>query len=913
MRIEKIILENFIGIWIGLNKKRIEIDFNTDSNGKKLKKRNKITMLVGMNGSGKTSLLSTLHPFAGTQDERTTIILPGTEGYKEIHISSYNNMYIIKHYYKKMHKSYIAKNGVELNPTGGVRSFIELVKQELDVDEDYFTIGKIGGNVRGFIDYKTAERKKYISKFLPNIEDYLITFKIVSEKFKEYKKEIKYLSDQLNKLDTKENLEIQRKSIKNQLDSKSSDIEKSKEIINKNKGKIDHLDSDNSLRKNGNPFEELYKGSEKKLRNAVSKLEDYYDLYPHLKDFSINMIDDSINEDNIKKEVTKNDIDSLSKNIVDLNERIVVDRNSIKKKKDTLNEISGGESINELKEFYQEHNEKLTELNNFIAENHVKFKKYKDLDYSSMLSVKSVVDQLKESVLSVKKNYSDDILEIMASGEYSKKDYEDSVIGLKRTLGNLQESERKLQVHMNILMQNVSKIEILKDRPTACRIDNCAFIRDALKYKDIDVQIENKQKSIDEVKENIKSTQEDIDAQQEVLEAFTIMENAFKLGSRSGNIMLKLPCSFEMTDIKSFMSSLIRSDKEIVDIFDISELTKFLQNKENYEVQKEKVKNIKDKLSILEKNKSLIDSIEEEISSLEENISINTVSITENKEEIEKKKKIISKIETRLKIYQDLKELLTIESESKKTMEENRSNYEKYEKIIIHIESLLEEIDAEAKNIKNLEMEIKPLNERLESVINKIHSRQEYELRKENIEDRYEVTELIKESLDPIKGIPLHFIGNYLKETARITNELLDIAYQKRFRIDFEISDKDFYIHVYMNNDTMKDDINEASQGEVALTSISLSLAMIEQSMTKYNILQLDEIDATLDTLNRSIFITMLEKQIEKMNIEQVFVISHNNEFDAYPVDMILFRNEHIDLDDKEFIKNKNIIENFNI
>ena len=49
----------------------------------------------------------------------------------------------------------------------------------------------------------------------------------------------------------------------------------------------------------------------------------------------------------------------------------------------------------------------------------------------------------------------------------------------------------------------------------------------------------------------------------------------------------------------------------------------------------------------------------------------------------------------------------------------------------------------------------------------------------------------------------------------------------------------------------------------------------------------LDEIDSTLDTSNREKFLRVLEMQIEMIHAEQVFVISHNDMFNAYPVDIV--------------------------
>ena len=49
----------------------------------------------------------------------------------------------------------------------------------------------------------------------------------------------------------------------------------------------------------------------------------------------------------------------------------------------------------------------------------------------------------------------------------------------------------------------------------------------------------------------------------------------------------------------------------------------------------------------------------------------------------------------------------------------------------------------------------------------------------------------------------------------------------------------------------------------------------------------LDEVDSTLDTNNRMKFISIIQKLMDMINGEQIFIITHNNMFDMYPVDII--------------------------
>jgi len=50
-------------------------------------------------------------------------------------------------------------------------------------------------------------------------------------------------------------------------------------------------------------------------------------------------------------------------------------------------------------------------------------------------------------------------------------------------------------------------------------------------------------------------------------------------------------------------------------------------------------------------------------------------------------------------------------------------------------------------------------------------------------------------------------------------------------------------------------------------------------------------------------FLNILEKQLDTINAKQIFMITHNNMFDSYPVDLIL--TSDVELDN---YKNKNII-----
>ena len=70
---------------------------------------------------------------------------------------------------------------------------------------------------------------------------------------------------------------------------------------------------------------------------------------------------------------------------------------------------------------------------------------------------------------------------------------------------------------------------------------------------------------------------------------------------------------------------------------------------------------------------------------------------------------------------------------------------------------------------------------------------------------------------------------------------------------------------------------------------MAISFALSIQNLTEYNIPLLDEVDATFDQENREKAIAIIERQNEIIQSEQTFIISHNNMYNQYPVDVIDF------------------------
>ena len=105
---------------------------------------------------------------------------------------------------------------------------------------------------------------------------------------------------------------------------------------------------------------------------------------------------------------------------------------------------------------------------------------------------------------------------------------------------------------------------------------------------------------------------------------------------------------------------------------------------------------------------------------------------------------------------------------------------------------------------------------------------------------------------------------------------------------DFNISGDEFKMP-YIKDGNVIPDISYASQGEQSFLNMAISFALSIQNLTEYNIPLLDEVDATFDQEKREKAIEVIEKQNEIIQSEQTFIISHNNMYDQYPVDVLDF------------------------
>lgn len=839
MRINELELENFNGVLCTMETTYIKLDLRTQ--------KNKICLITGPNGKGKTVLLSQLNPFAtlGNLDVRDNLplIIPGKKGKKHIVIQNNEYEYDITHFYTPSKdtfsvKSYIKKNGEEMNPNGNVTMFKELVKQELDMEQDYMKLVRLGNNVTNLIDLKSTERKNFMSKILEELNVYLMYYKKVNADVLSMKTIISHLINKEKGLGITD-ISICEDTILN-LQEKLSSLTEEMDKVKSKIGIVNH---------------------------EISKVGD------------IHTISDDITE-------YRNKLKNVSG----------VTRLSISEFRDTLTSSLMKESAlsEQIRGLNERHDEISTQLNNYLDELDKAKKEYDTLvsgrDIEGMLSI---IDEMKADIKERKKYFKP-----YGDITYKKSDVEELILFLKEKQeiltttyhfgqGPISDVVKLMKKNKNVLEYVEKKIEALDKNSDIVGARN--IMTTVLhKYKDIKVPCNCRDACtlndiFNDLSEIAKDNTVKIENEREYYSymnmAYLNIKNVILSFSEKKELFERLPKGLVDDFVCEKILDKISKLEWIYDSEKINNELSFITDYENFLHIKGDLKEKEEELESMQKDSYFI-HLTEQIKYLTK--SITDVSFKKNDicSDIQEKTKELDMItksnEQASSILDTLEKKEEIEQKLKDA-EEKMKNYDLYSK----------DLGIFQKRESELSFEITSTQRGLE---NEEYKRKEYlSIHKELslFQEEYDKEILVKEALSTKEGIPLLFIDLYLSKAKNTVNDLLEQIYEGNIYIKkFDIRADRFDIPFVKNNRVI-DDIRYASQGEQSFFSIALSFALAYQSMSTYNIMLLDELDSVLDEKNRSGFIAVIEKLIDMIGAEQIFIISHNNMFSMYPVDII--------------------------
>lgn len=851
MKILYLKLTNFINIVTAFNTETIEIDFS--------KSNNNVVLLTGPNGSGKTSILSCLHPFPtnGNMDVRSDnpIIVPRENGYKEIHISDGDDLYVIQHFYtrngdKHIIKSYIQKNGVELNENGNVTSFKEIVERELGLEQDYMKLTRLGSNVTNFIDMKRQERKNFTGKIISEADIYLSYHKKIMADKNKVNIQINHTSDLIRRLQVDDFGELKKaqKSLQHQIEDLTAKIEKANSELSVLQYQLNDCGDIQAMRERIQEKEKELKHIQKALARASEIKINISTLKSMIEEAKIAILKakSSLDTNVITRTGILNQLDSIAHEIDSI-------RREIARIEDDQNVKDMEANIELLRETIRRR-AKESGISGYV----------RPCSKAEMEDLIKMLDKCMDILLSTYELGKGPIQKAV-SFFHTKTDIE------KYTRENREKIKRN---RMQSLCEQVYA-EISKDigllgpdckNPSGCRVYD--FYQRIYEYatQAPDKVIED-ETFLAYTKMAYNNIQTVLKYLRDYHDIFEKMPECIKDQFLMSTVLTHI-CNMEWIYDKDiiFHELGLITDDELQDA-DLEELSRQKAMLAQYKKANSNIEYFQNKLEELINSRTTLmgqlDEVKETINSLNREIEEKEASVSDY-EDMVVAMEHEDEVETE---FNDLKSKLTLASQLSLQIREKTS--------------ILNDLQFRKNKMSKTHQD----NEF------RIENYKRYKKDLDELSSKFTDLEYLARALSSREGIPLIFIQAYLKDIKDIANQLLDVVYDGDLHLeDFEITADEFGIPYSTKGTTVKDVIY-ASQGERSFISLALSFALTYKSISKYNIMLLDEIDATLDISNREKFLHVLEMQIDMIHAEQVFVISHNDMFNAYPVDIVDTRN----------------------
>lgn len=860
----KLVYAEFVGyadILAGTGKKKLILDLN--------KSHNRITLIVGPNGSGKTAIMSKLHPFAFTiGDSRSGkgIMVEGSAGYKEMRYIEKNNEYVVKHYIneKGSVKSYISENGEELNPNGNVTSFKEIVESVLYITEDRMKLMRLGANSSTFIKMSSTERKSFTGELLSDIDVYARMYRKINDDYRVLRGLIKNVTGKIESLNLGD-----LASIEVRLMSLDETIEELNSQRDKNLLSLGHIQSQLSDLTDEKMFH-----LETELRTLLNEKADLEVQLESIKGWDLKQLMKRLDEFRVNQSELEKSIINTDASIVNNKDKINNAMNEIDELTAKLSMIQSKNEVGTLSQMLLSIDEKITDLEE-------RFKNFNTSatleDFKRLLDIYKDIDSKVAMTHSFDHNVIQKIIKLEREGVRVESHLNDE---LKRRHNEVEQLKAQILASRNRGAVEGKQYMIFKDSKCNC---TCPF-----------------EEFYDEIMNSNKKDEKDIQKDLRIAEhKLDLMDDKFAVASNLNLIKMILDANKGM--IQRLPAGMISLDK-IMDaiyysqpVYDEEYITKFITFMEDYEhihSLRERRLEIKEELNRIRgnndtitylndeliKRRSLIDVTNEQVRSLEDVKN----SLHDDKYLVDEH---VTEIEQNINILHSLAHISSRDIEVKKRIQEIQDLMEKRSDLVkkeTQHQIISREVDS------NLGFHTK----QREELTRRMQALKGYQEELVTLEDKYQKITLIREALSSTKGIPLVYIRLYMMDINAHINKILRQIYGDSLEIkEFIIDEKEFRIP-YVKNGVLVPDISMVSQGEETFLSLAFSSAFKRREMGGYNIYTFDELDGPLDYGKRDRFNQTLEQELDEVMSEQAFIISHSNAFENYPVDIILMNNE---------------------
>lgn len=824
MKIIYIKLINFIGVKAAMGLNEAELSF-ADVN-------KPIIQLYGPNRCGKTVMIHQLHPFSSINldgDERSdlSLILRGEVGVKNIVYEINGELYNITHTYKPSSSgnnhtisSSIIHNGEELNPSGGVNVFNNIIDEIFGINKYVFQFIINGTQLTSFAKKGVTQRKNIMNKAM-GIDIYDKIHKLATDDYRYTSKLITSLNN------TKEFLLSTYGSYENLcslLDTKREEYNTLSKYRETTKSRLDTLSGQISIIRQQNP--------ERELIELADTLSAYKNVVEEIGEFDNNMYDRLVNE----QIDLNNDISDLK------NERLLILKdidilygkrndieNTLRANKKAINDY------NDMVEFVDDLKRKIDA---------VEIKEYVTSSSSYLLGMISLAQAINGTCKEIVTCLNDKHLKLFVDMIERGIDISGFLI---REGSILMDSEKE--------KSTISKIRTMLNSIEGDYIDDCCHHRCI--YKRTHETLDTYFKSYQSVTSS-QFTEYDIEQFDHVYKNVQTIKRLINM-----DIADELKNMFNVTSIMHNISA------GLIGI-DVSHIQYLMEEAAKIELRNKYITQLSDAEKTLGSMKELLTTSS---GSSDEVLSKLSDEITHLNNKVNNIDTLLNERTSALAVND--KRRLMLSRIQHVNIDAVQKRYTKLNELMITLNNSMNEYNNLNSEYNDLSSRITITNNELtalEKAYNQyVDTTKEIESNLAN-DQKYKV---IAEATSSTKGKPVIAIREKVENALIMTNRLLDVMYDGEIELLTPTINETTFSLPFRCGGNTSIDIRYGSQSESTLLSLALSLSL-SASLTQYNIPLIDEIDAYLDSAFRDSFILMLQEIMATLRMEQLFIISHN-------------------------------------
>ena len=909
MRFTYLELENYIGIYNGMGLYNIKINF--------LKAKHRICVIKGTNGSGKTTIQSALSLFPDGSES----FIPDKPAKKVVQVLNNNIIYEIKFFHdirssgvRIPTKAFITKktpdrNEVELNPSGNVTSYKDILYQEFKLDSNFFALTRLSMDDRGLGYKKPADRKKFVNSIIESLDVYNEIYKTISKKANNIKAVMNNITSRLGSIGDKGSIVSLRDSLADEIQR----IQDKRDEIN---GKIAAITATITSADPDNYIQDSFKEKNTALRQINSLLKKLVDGYQSENRLFIPEVETKLLGDKLEKYY--NDINYFTQEAEKLKTaaRSIIDQmSSLRSQLDLtisqLQSLKTDEYI-ELEKELDNAKARAAEVAQAISVTGIDPMAFTKDEYITALNT---VHDIVNMVNVFRSTFDYNMIDTCVS-EYARLGY----LGVPDMLtcdNELQIISSAPELQQRFLQQiaaaesDVKLMNTLVNRPDGCKIDSCFFIADAVKVAatNPEYRLQELNKDYEAFKESLTDAykrKEYVETHNQCLNQIRTIVRAI---DNNNGILVKLPNGGIFKSKQEFFEYLVGGQSfEFID-----KIYQYLNVANNFEIYQGLMQSIdyyKIRLDTLASQRESMRKFEEVRQSLQKSLDDLNIRLSCNSKVL---KDVEKALESAKAYANHLNEVVIprcdqiIDGIKKRNQyrEELTAIQEKMNMISNYIESRTRLYGE----LKSLDTELSYKQKEKDEAVYKLRQIDEYEKSLAEYKEVYDkYYEKIRYHSSPTTGIQLVFMQLYMGKILDISNKLLSYLFQGQYQLQPFIINEDEFRIPCMGNGYLNDDISSMSSSQLTMISMILSFALMSVSSTDYNVIKLDEIDDPLDEPNRAAFAILLDNIMDVMHTEQCIMISHSSEMITNNSDIILLRSDGLVSVDP----NANIIWDFN-